>query len=951
MNDPRKASHADGYNVGYAEQLYESALREQGVVPPSLADLVEGTAQPVPAAMPAAMPAIPVESTDRLRIAAAAGALVESYRTQGHLACRLDPLGSEPPGHPSLDPGFHGITESDLASIPCSAIGLEVLGETALDAIEKLRETYCGRIGYELDHMENPDQWNWLVDYIESGRHRTPLEQPEAINLLKRLTRVVGLERFLQRSYLGQKRFSLEGLDMMIPMLDEAILRGVDAGVRRFFIGMAHRGRLNVLAHIIGLPYERILAEFEGERAKGMQARVPETGSGDVKYHVGAGKLVRTEQGAVSISLAPNPSHLEHVNPVVEGMARATREQFAREAGVRTPGDEVSADAGGISVLPILIHGDSAFIGQGVVPETMNLARLAGYETGGTLHIVANNQLGFTTLPRDSRSTRYASDLALAFRIPIVHVNADDPEACLAAARMAIDYRDRFGEDAVVDLVGYRLHGHNEGDEPAYTQPLMYRAIKAHESVREQWAAELERRGWVTPPEVEGMADRVQDRLARAREFVKSDAVPDEPSHADDGEDEATVGAGKEAAAEEGVSLTEESEGDFVETGIPMDRLRKLNEANHTWPDGFTLYAKLGRQLERRRDSFETSIDWAHAEALAFAGLVTEGTPIRLSGEDAERGTFSQRHLVLHDAETGDTYTPLKHMSPEQARFQVWNSPLSEVAVLGFEYGFSTVATETLVLWEAQFGDFANVAQAIIDQFIVAGRSKWGQESRLVLLLPHGYEGQGPEHSSARHERFLDLAAQENIRVANCTTPAQYFHLLRLQALRPARRPLVVLTPKSLLRHPSARSTAAELAEGQFWPVIEDARARAAPDEIRSAILCSGKVYFDIESSAAREASTTHAVIRVEELYPFPATGIAEALARFPALEEIVWLQEEPKNMGAWRAIASDLWRLSGEGKIAMRYAGRPERASPAEGYAAAHAREQERLIAEALGT
>jgi 2-oxoglutarate dehydrogenase E1 component len=946
VNDPRNPSHADGYNAGYAEQLYETALREQGVVPPSLADFVEGVAvPPFPAVLPDAMSAIPVESVDRLRIAAAAGALVESYRSQGHLACDLDPLGSEPPGHPSLDPAFHGITESDLASIPSSAVGLENLGETALDAINQLRHTYCGHIGYELDHMEDPDQWNWLVDHIESGRHRVPLDQVQAINLLKRLTRVVGLERFLQRSYLGQKRFSLEGLAMMIPMLDEAILRGVEAGVRRFIIGMAHRGRLNVLAHIIGLPYENILAEFEGERSKGMQARVPETGSGDVKYHVGAGKLVRTEHGAVSISLAPNPSHLEHVNPVVAGMARATREQFAREAGVSTTGDEASADAGGISVLPILIHGDSAMIGQGVVAETMNLARLPGYETGGTLHLVANNQLGFTTLPGDTRSTRYASDLALAFRIPIVHVNADDPEACLAAARLAIDYRDRFGEDIVVDQVGYRLHGHNEADEPAYTQPVMYRVIRDHVSVREQWAAELERRGWVTPAEVEAMADRVRDRLARARQSVKSDDA------GGDQDPVAGVEEGSDQTSEDGGALTEELAGEFVETGIPMDRLRELNDIVHTWPEGFTLYAKLGRQLERRRDSFDTAIDWAHAETLAFAGLVTEGTRIRLSGEDSERGTFSQRHLVLHDAENGETYTPLKYISPDQARFQVWNSPLSEVAVLGFEYGYSTVATETLVLWEAQFGDFANVAQAIIDQFIVAGRSKWGQESRLVLLLPHGYEGQGPEHSSARLERFLDLAAQENIRVANCTTPAQYFHLLRLQALRPARRPLVVLTPKSLLRHPAARSPATELATGRFWPVIEDPRALASPDEVRSAILCSGKVFFEVEASAAREASSAHAVIRVEELYPFPEPELARALARFPSLEEIVWLQEEPKNMGAWRAIASDVWRLSGEGKIAMRYAGRPVRASPAEGYASAHAREQKRLIAEALGS
>jgi 2-oxoglutarate dehydrogenase E1 component len=946
---------ADGYNAGLAEELYERSLRERGVVPPSLADLIgaAGPTSPAVAPVPPASPQIePVSAApEQLRIAAAAGSLVEDLRTLGHLNVPIDPLGTPRTGHPSIEPDFHGITWEDLETIPSSAVGLEALGQTARDAVEQLREIYAGRIGYELDHMEDPAKWNWLVSYIESGQHMNPVDEGGKVHLLRVLTEVEGFESFLQRSYLGQKRFSIEGLDMMVPMIRRIIRRTALGGTQKYFIGMAHRGRLNVLTHIIGFSYEAILAEFEGQASKGMQDRAAEAGTGDVKYHVGARELVRSQMGELEISLAPNPSHLEHVNPVVQGMARAERELMARESGLlMSEEDESGLGAFGTSVLPILVHGDAAFMGQGIVPETLNLSRLPGYENGGTIHIVANNQLGFTTDPRDSRSSRYASDIALAFRMPIVHVNADDPEACLSAVQLAIDFHLEFSEDVVVDLVGYRRYGHNEGDEPAYTQPVMYQKIREHPTVRSLWVDRLVEERVIERAEADEMAASINERLSEARQAVsEEDAGNDDP---DIGAPTAgsTLGIGMEVERERPRgydTLTEESGWREVPTAVDRSRATELNMAIHAWPSDFQPNPKLARQLERRRDSLEDGIDWAHAEALAFAGLLTDGVPVRLSGEDSERGTFSQRHLVLHDAETGREWTPLKHLGDGQAQFQVWNSSLSEAAVLGFEYGYASVATDSLVLWEAQFGDFANVAQAIIDQFIAAGRSKWGQESRLVLLLPHGYEGQGPEHSSARLERFLELAAEDNIRVANCTTPAQYFHLLRLQALRPARRPLVVMTPKSLLRNPRARSGIDDLA-GRFEPVLPAGRLMKDPSEVRRLLLCSGKVYYDLTGSGEWERSPAVDLARVEILYPVPSEELTTLIRRHPALEEIVWVQEEPENMGAWRAIAPELRALAGDG-ISMRFAGRPASASPAEGYATAHAAAQSRIVEEAF--
>ncbi len=908
---------ADGYNAGYAEGLYERSLRDRGLIPPSLAGWTPappGGAEAPGQLPPGATPAVTeVVLAEDLRLAAIAGALVEAYRAYGHLGASLDPLGSPPPRHPLLTPEFHGIRREELAHIPASAVQLEQLGDNVAVVLDRLEDIYCGPIGYELDQMENPAQRDWLVDYIESGRHRLPMEPRRARRILEWLTRVEGLERFLHRSYLGKKRFSVEGLDMLVPMLRGVLVGAGRRGSRQVFLGMAHRGRLNVLAHILGLSYESILAEFEEQISRGIMTALPELGSGDVKYHVGGHSHVAEEEVVIDVRLAPNPSHLEHVNPVVLGMARAAR--FLRES------DDPSV------ILSILIHGDASFAGQGVVAETLNLCRLEAYETSGTLHIIANNQLGFTTLPGAGRSTRYASDLALGFRIPIVHVNADDPDACLAVVRLAVDYRFEFAEDLVIDLIGYRRYGHNEADEPGYTQPLLYEQIAGHPTVREKFAAQLVERGLVTQEEADALVDEIEAELGAARETITAQKEADE-----------------RAGSEPDFKWLAEPAETTLATGIAEPRLRALNDSIHRWPEGFSLFHKLGRQLERRRGALDDSIDWAHAEALAFAGLLTEGVPIRLTGEDTERGTFSHRHLVLHDEKDGRIYTPVAHIEEGQAPFEIANSPLSEVAALGFEYGFSTIAEDTLVVWEAQFGDFVNVGQSIVDQFIVTGRSKWGQESRLVLLLPHGHEGQGPEHSSARPERFLQLAAETNIRVTNCTTPGQYFHLLRWQALRTSRRPLVVLTPKSLLRHPKARSKIGELTSGAFHPVIQDSEVVANAAAIDRVLICSGKVYFDLIAAAPERRDI--AVLRVEQLYPFAEADLTAALSPYPDTAEICWVQEEPANMGAWTFMRPHLRRVTGREPL---YVGRPERASTAEGYAGKHARRQRALVEAAL--
>jgi 2-oxoglutarate dehydrogenase E1 component len=940
----------DGLNAGYAallleeylenpeavpaewRELFESAPEELVAVHPGLARLLERAARnggnghveapsaPAPSPQPAAVPAAP-ESPDPelLGGVAAAMALVKAFRMHGHLAARLDPLGAAPHGDPALEPErlIPKLTPKLQARIPASLLRLYVEGETLAEALPRLRETYTGTIAYEIEHISDHEERVWLRQAIESGRYRRALSGKERVRLLARLSEVEGMEHYLRRSFLGQKQFSIEGLDVMIPMLDEAIDLAAGEGAHEVVIGMAHRGRLNVLAHVIGRPYETILREFEGERTIDAVVASDEGGTGDVKYHLGAQGTRSTSAGDVTVTLVSNPSHLEAVDPVVEGRARAEQTDRSTPEGYHDPR----------VALPILIHGDASFAGQGIVAETFNLQSLAGYSTGGTLHLIANNQVGFTTEPESGRSTRYASDLAKGFDVPIVHVNADDPEAALASIRLALAYRRKFAHDVVVDLVGYRRHGHNEQDEAAYTQPLFAAAIAEHATVREEFAARLVADGVLTQEEADELAARVQEALKQAHETLKrSFGTP---------------------APQPGEGRIPSSTGARVETAVPADRLRSLNEELLRVPDGFSPHPKLMKQLERRRDALEEGgIDWGQAEALAFASLLVDGIPIRLTGQDTERGTFSHRHDVLHDVHTGGTYTPMQHLADAGASFEIFNSPLSEYACLGFEYGYSASAPEALVLWEAQFGDFVNGAEIIVDQFISAGLAKWRETSRLTLLLPHGYEGNGPEHSSARLERFLQLAAQENIRIANCTTAAQYFHLLRRQALDATARPLVVMTPKGLLRLKQAASSLDDLARGEFHPVLDDPTADHFG--VERLVLCQGKVYYDIVGHDEATRADRVAVARLEQLYPFPVEQAKALVARYPNLRELVWVQEEPQNMGAWRAIRHRLEEAKPE-NVPLLYVGRPWRASPSEGYPTAHLREQDRIVRAAL--
>jgi len=861
-----------------------------------------------------------VVGVEELKHVAAAMALVKAIRNFGHQAARLDPLGSEPPGDPALDPGPLGLTPEIMARIPAELLRIYVPGQTLAEAYPRLQETYCGTISYEVEHIGSHQERVWLRQVIESGEHRKPLTPDEQRKLLSRLTAVDALERFLHRAYLGQKRFSIEGLDVLVPMLDQTIELAGASGARRVVLGMAHRGRLNVLAHVVGLPYETIFAEFEGGRPV-EETLTPEGGTGDVKYHHGADGVYQTAAGKpVNITLSPNPSHLEAVNPVVEGRARANQ--------TNRRGKEAIHD--GTVALPVLIHGDASFAAQGVVAETFNLARLKGYTTGGTIHLIANNQLGFTTDPKEARSTDYASDLAKGFDAPIIHVNADDPEACLAAVRLAMMYRDKFHADVVIDVVGYRRHGHNEGDEPAYTQPLMYERIRRTPPVRQKYAEQLGQAGVLGAAQAEAEAEQMYQRLGEIQQSLKAHL-----SEAGTGEEPQRISGAQQAIAE-------------PETTVTAPLLASLNEQLLQVPAGFTVNPKLQRQLERRRPALgEGGIDWAHAEALAFASLLVEGTAIRLTGQDTVRGTFSQRHLELHDTVTGRRYAPTQNLPGARAPFELHNSPLSEFACLGFEYGYAAAAPEALVLWEAQYGDFTNGGEVIIDQFLIAGLAKWGQTSRLTLLLPHGYEGQGPEHSSARIERFLALGADGNIRIANCTTPAQYFHLLRRQARHAELRPLVLFTPKSLLRLPQATSRVEELTAGGFRPVLDDPAGDARRGATRLA-LCSGKVYYDLLLSPLRAQAPHVAIGRVELLYPFPAAELADLIKRYPKMTEIVWVQEEPRNMGPQKFMRPQLQELVGP-DVAVRDVGRPERSSPAEGYPAAHQVEQARIVAAAF--
>lgn len=888
---------------------------------------------PAPAAAAAAAREAPAPTAPRdgvvdeqmLQAVQAATSLLKAHRTHGHLAARLDPLGTEPEGDPALEPTTVGLTPEIMAKIPAKILRMYVPGATLADALPHLRETYCGTIAYEIEHIASHRQRMWLREKIEGSEFRKPLTNDEQHALLQRLVEVDALERFMHKAYLGQKQFSIEGLDMTVPMLDEIIQLAAAHGAREVVVGMAHRGRLNVLAHNLGRPYETIFAEFEGASTLEAVTSIPQGGTGDVKYHHGAQGTYQLPNGdAILVNLESNPSHLEFVHPVVVGATRAA------QTGRQGPHAHRDTNA----AVPIVLHGDAAMPGQGVVAESLNLQALDGYKVGGTIHLVQNNQVGFTTDPEDARSTRWASDIAKGYDTPIIHVNADDVAACVAAVRLAFAFREEFGHDVVIDLIGYRRFGHNEADEPAYTQPEMYAKIKAKKRVSELWAEKLVEDGVLTQEEVEQQRQDVWDELTRLHQDLKAQIKA--------AEDAGTV---EQATGEYQLDRSPSPE---VQTAVSPERLGTLNDELLRVPDGFTVHPKLVKQLERRRQAVgpDGGIDWAHAESLAFASLLTEGVPIRLTGQDVERGTFSQRHMVLHDAKTGQTICPIQSLPGALAPFELHNSPLSEIACLGFEYGYSAEAPETLVLWEAQFGDFGNSAQVIIDQFIVSGLAKWGQTTRLTLLLPHGYEGSGPEHSSGRLERFLQLAAEGNIRVANLTTPAQYFHLLRRQARIAKQRPLIIMTPKSLLRLPQATNRLEHLSQTRFFPVLGEPRVNTA--KVTRLVLCTGKIYYDLVGHPSRQDNEAVAIGRVELLYPFPEAQILELVNSYPNLREVVWVQEEPRNMGARAHMSPRLMQILPE-HLKFGYIGRPERASPGEGYPAAHTGEQNRILRTAL--
>jgi 2-oxoglutarate dehydrogenase E1 component len=909
--------------------FYQTVAGDLGIdaAPLAAAHPASASAPPLGAAAPPAAPGAPDE--ELLGAVQAATSLLKGYRTHGHLAARLDPLGSEPKGDPAIQPENLNLTPELMARVPAAILRIGVPGETLLDVLPRMREAYCGSIAYQFEHLSSHQQRTWLREMVETGAHRQPLDDDEKRRLLGRLIDVFEFERFVEKAYLGQKIFTIEGLDAIVPMLDELVTLAGRAGAEEVVFGMAHRGRLAVLAHNLGRSVESILAEFEGSKQIEMVkavAAIPHGGTGDVKYHYGHQGIYETSEGEkIAVRLYPNPSHLEFVDPVVEG---ATRFLQAEIDGPKLKHEPKRA-------VPVLLHGDAAFPGQGVVAETLNLQALRGYTTGGTIHIIQDNQVGFTTDPVDARSTPYAADMAKGFNVPIVHVNADDVEACSSAIRLAMAYRERWGRDIVIDVIGYRRYGHNETDEPAYTQPAIAAKIKAHPPVSEIYAEKLIEQKTIAREDVESARNRRHDEMSAALKDLRKKM---------------------ELGEYEDPTVTTSSTGELdrsasppVETTVPADKLGELNKALLEVPESFTIHRKLRKPLGNRGEALNGGkIEFGLAEALAFASLLTEGVHIRLTGQDTERGTFSHRHLVLHDEKTGLPYCPMQNLPDSRAPFELHNSPLSEIACMGFEYGYSAATPNALVLWEAQFGDFGNAGQVIIDSFIVSGEAKWGQTSRLTLLLPHGYEGSGPEHSSARIERFMALAAEGNIRIANPSSAAQYFHLLRRQALIRKPRPMIVFTPKGLLRLDRAAASLDQLTGGQFHFILDDPEAAERREKVERLVLCTGKVYWDIDASERRQAAENVAIARVELLYPFAKEQLSELIASYPNLKEIVWTQEEPRNMGCWKVMSRRLPDLMPEG-VELGYVGRPTRASPGEGYSIAHAREQERIVLTAL--
>lgn len=851
--------------------------------------------------------------------------LIRAYRMRGHMMATLDPLGVAHRGsHPELEPATYGFEDKDLDRPIFINYYLGLESATLREIIKICRETYCGSIGVEFMHIQDPDEKSWIQERIESTRNRKEFTDLGRQTILERLTQADVFETYLDKKFRGTKRFGLDGGESLVPMLEQIFKRGAQLGLEEVVLGMAHRGRLNVLANIMHKPYCAIFAEFAGVSANPEDVQ----GSGDVKYHLGTSADREFEGKNIHLSLTANPSHLEAVNTVVLGKVRAKQGQ--------------RGDAGGKRVMGVLLHGDAAFIGQGIVAETLLLSQLDGYKTGGTIHIAINNQIGFTTSPSHSRSSPYCSDMAKIVDAPVFHVNGDDPEACVHVAKLAMEYRQKFAKDVIIDMWCYRRHGHNESDEPSFTQPLMYKRIGAQPRTRQIYASKLEGEGVIPAGEGDAMVQRLTDLLDS--EFEKSKSY--RPNKADWLE-------GKWS----GLSI---AHGDDRrgETSVPIDLLKEVGYAISEVPKNFNTNSKIVRQLEAKRKMIETGegFDWGTAEALAFGTLLCESTSIRLSGEDSQRGTFSQRHAVLTDQETEAKYIPLNNIRMGQAPFEVIDSPLSEFGLLGFEYGYAIAEPHSLVLWEAQFGDFANGAQVIIDQFLSSGESKWLRMCGLVMLLPHGYEGQGPEHSSARLERYLQLSAEDNWQVCNCTTPANYFHVLRRQVRRNFRKPLILMTPKSLLRHKKCISSLEDFGPGTtfhriLWDDAQLENRLVSDEKIRRVVICSGKVYFDIEAERDARGIDDIYIMRLEQIYPFPQRALGAELSRFPNAD-VVWCQEEPENMGAWSFVDRRIEKvLSDTGHKAGRpiYAGRAEAASPATGSAGRHAKEQAALVDAAL--
>ncbi len=927
-----------GPNLGYVMEVYEQFVNDPESVDPEMKVLFEEWGSPTvseegltthgQADISFQLPTNPTVFSKMV----AAVKLADNIRTYGHLAADINPLNDRKKDTRRIELSEFDLTEEDLKNIPASFICPDAPAtvKNGLDAINHLKSVYTKKLAFEFYQVHDLEEKNWLQRTVESGGLLPELTKEQKVAILKRLSEVEGFEKFIHRTFVGQKRFSIEGLDSLVPLMDQIIHSSVKTGARTVNIGMAHRGRLNVLAHILEKPYELIFAEFQHAPNKDL---IPSEGSigitygwtGDVKYHLGADRRVKDENTTTTrIVLANNPSHLEVASPIVEGYTRAAQEQ-RNVAGYPTQDTDSS--------YAILVHGDAAFPGQGIVAETLNMSGLKGFHTGGSIHIIANNMIGFTTESYDSRSTKYASDTAKGFEIPIIHVNADDPEAVLAAATLAYEYRNRFHKDFLIDLVGYRRFGHNEMDEPMVTNPLMYNIVHKHPTVRELYANKLVAEGIISNEEVKTIEQDIQTKLQAAYDRVpKKEEDPD------------TVMNPPEIVAK-GFPK--------VKTAVNEKELREINSELLNWPDDFNAFKKLARILKRRENVFDGDgkIDWAHAESLAFASIIKDGTPIRFTGQDSQRGTFAHRNLVLHDEKNGNEYIPLHHLKDASASFVVYNSPLTEAAVVGYEYGYNVFSPETLVIWEAQFGDFANMAQVMFDQFISAGRAKWGQKSGLVMLLPHGYEGQGPEHSSARLERFLQLAAENNWTVANLSTSAQYFHILRRQSAMLQKeeiRPLVLVTPKSLLRHPLSSVDGSDLTTGEFKPVLEQKGLGAEVKKVERIILCSGKIAIDFEERIKDEQLDWVHILRVEELYPFPEKEITEIIGKYSNLKELVWVQEEPQNMGGWTFADPYLRELAPNG-VDVKYVGRPRRSSPSEGDPIVHKKEQARILNEAL--